>query len=131
MFYMSIQTILVTGVNGFVGHHLVRELQKQNCKIIGVGSQPAAAKEITAHLQEYIACDLTDSASVSSIDFSKVGAIIHLAAMASQANSFTSPQQTITVNSTMLTNLFEAAITQKQTPRFVLVSSGAVYDGGQ
>lgn len=130
---MSKKTILITGINGFVGPHLAREFAKRGCGVIGVGFQPEAAQELSETLESYIRCDLTNQSDVAKIDFSSVDAVIHLAGLSSQGMSFDQPQRFIADNSAMIISLFEAALKQKpaQLPRFVVVSSGAVYDSGQ
>ncbi|HSX27979.1 MAG TPA: NAD-dependent epimerase/dehydratase family protein [Candidatus Saccharimonadales bacterium] len=128
---MQTKNILVTGVNGFVGHHLAKELTNHKIGVIGVGSQPQPAAALQPFLLDYVQCDLTDEAAVDKLPLSKATAIIHLAAMASKALSFTKPKESINSNSNMVINLFEAALRQDAHPRFVQVSSGAIYRSDQ
>lgn len=127
------KTILVTGVNGFVGPHLARELTKRGAKVIGVGYDSVLNPSLSAEDVQYISCDLTNQEAVAKIDFSAVDAVIHLAGLASQAMSFEQPAKFISANSAMLINMFEVAMSQKleTQPRFVVVSSGAVYSSDQ
>lgn len=129
---MNKQHVLVTGINGFVGKHLVRELHSQNIAVVGVATEAPSA-EIAPLLDRFIACDLTKIESVSAIDFSDITAVIHLAARANQGESFEMPLAYISDNSAMIINLFETVLAQKtQTPpRFVLVSTGAIYNNNQ
>lgn len=130
--YMDTQNkkIIVTGINGFVGPHLAHELKNRNITVIGVGTD--AQPKNSELLDEYIACDLTDAESVaSSIDFTDVDAVIHLAGLSNQGKSFAEPQLFITANSAMVVNLFEAATAQDKKPRFVIVSTGALYNSDQ
>jgi GDP-4-dehydro-6-deoxy-D-mannose reductase len=129
---MSTQRILVTGVNGFVGPHLVRELKNQGITVVGAASQKANP-EVADLLDDFIACDLTNLESVSKIDFASIDAVIHLAALSNQGMSFDQPQKFIADNSAMVINLFEATLAQKpeRHPRFIMVSSGAVYESSQ
>ncbi len=123
---------MVTGVNGFVGHHLANELKQRDIYVVGVAhTEPDA--EIKAHLDEFISCDLTKPEEVAKLDFGTVDAVIHLAALASPALSFEQPQLFISANSAMVINVFERALSQKleNPPRFIMVSSGTVYDGHQ
>lgn len=123
--------ILVTGINGFVGPHLAKELKKRGVTVIGLGHGEASA-ELQTDLEQYLPLDLTNEAAVrDSLDFSNIQAVIHLAGLSSQGMSFEQPQKFITLNSAMLINLFETALQQKQTPRFVVISTGAVYDANQ
>ncbi|MGH7196907.1 MAG: NAD-dependent epimerase/dehydratase family protein [Candidatus Saccharimonadales bacterium] len=127
------QTILVTGINGFVGHHLAAELKSRNLSVIGLGHDGRPTEEVSKYIDTYIGCDLTNEAAVKEVDFSKVDVIIHLAGLASQGMSFAEPRRFIADNSAMIINLFEAAMSQQlnHKPRFIVVSSGAVYDNNQ
>ncbi len=129
---MTKKTILVTGINGFVGKHLVRELHGRDIKVLGTGLSKVD-DEIAGEVDDFIACDLTNLDSVSAIDFGSLDAVIHLAALSSQGMSFDQPQKFIADNSAMVINLFEAALAQKpkQYPRFIMISSGAVYESDQ
>ncbi|HEV2402967.1 MAG TPA: NAD-dependent epimerase/dehydratase family protein [Candidatus Saccharimonadales bacterium] len=118
--------ILITGTNGFVGHHLVHELYKNGHKVIGIGG-PQFADGNSRELADYLVCDLTDEAQVSAIDFKGVEAIIHLAALASVQLSFDQPAHFITTNGSIGVNLFEALLRQGVHPRLVVVSSSDVY----
>lgn len=127
------KNILVTGINGFVGPHLARELQQRGCAIAGIGYDTKPSADVAPLVENYIACDLTNANDVAKIDFSKVDAVIHLAGLSSQGMSFAQPARFIGDNSAMLINLFEAALQQvpQKLPRFLVVSSGAVYDSEQ
>jgi GDP-4-dehydro-6-deoxy-D-mannose reductase len=129
---MKTQRILVTGINGFVGKHLVRELHTQNIAVIGTASSKPDP-EIADLLEGFVAVNLTDQESVSQLDFSNIDAVIHLAALAHQGLSFEHPRKFIDENSAMIIHLFETALVQKPQsyPRFIMVSSGAVYESGQ
>lgn len=128
---MDEKTILVTGINGFVGHYLTKELKTHNLQIIGVGSQPDPAADIKPLLAQYYQCDLTSEADVAKIDLAKADVIIHLAGLAAQGKSFQETHRTISDNSAMVINLFERALQQSVAPRFINISSGAVYDSNQ
>jgi GDP-4-dehydro-6-deoxy-D-mannose reductase len=79
-------------------------------------------------MADYIECDLTDAAEVQKIDFSGVSGVIHLAGLAAVGPSFDNPTMYVTANVGMQVNLFETAIKQNQHPKFVVISSGALYD---
>jgi GDP-4-dehydro-6-deoxy-D-mannose reductase len=125
------QKIIVTGANGFVGPHLARELKNHGHSVIGVGYGDATS-DLDGLLEDYIACDLTDPEAVKEkISYNGVDAVIHLAGMSSQGVSFEKPQQCITANSAMVVNLFEEALKQEKKPRFVVVSTAALFDSNQ
>jgi GDP-4-dehydro-6-deoxy-D-mannose reductase len=119
--------IIVTGANGFVGNHLIKELGENGHEVVGVGG-PVATSSTPSGLADYIECDLTDAAAVEAIDFSNVDGIIHLAGLAAVGPSFDRPIDYINGNIDMEINLFEAALKQDKHPKFVVISSGALYD---
>lgn len=129
---MSTQRILVTGINGFVGKHLVRELNAQGIAVVGTATSKPSP-EIADLLESFIPADLTDQESVGKIGFTQIDAVIHLAAHSHQGMSFDLPQKFIADNSAMVVTLFESILAQKidKNPRFVNVSSGAVYESAQ
>lgn len=119
--------IIVTGVNGFVGKHLVRELHKNNVSVIGVGREASAASEISELLEEYIVADLAEAWPADT----QADAVIHLAGLAAVGSSFEQPQAYIDLNSAMVTHMAEYYLTQSNQPRLMIVSSGAIYDSSQ
>lgn len=119
--------VLVTGANGFVGQHLVKELSDNGIKVVGIGGHIGSAGK-PAHIDEYMVLDLNDAAAVSKIDFKDIDGVIHLAALAAIGPSFDDPMGYITANIGMETNLFEAAMSQGAKPGFLIVSSSSLYD---
>lgn len=122
----NMSKILVTGANGFVGQHLVRELLKNNYEVLAVGGSqmpPLQEKGL-----EFIALDLMVAEATASIDFTRIDGIIHLAGMTSVGASFDHPFDYVKVNFGIEINLFEAALAQGASPRFIIVSSAMLYD---
>ena len=124
---MNKERVVVTGVNGFVGHHLARELHKSGLSVIGVGTDYKAADEISDIVDEYHQTDLSEKWPT----ISEARAVIHLAGLAAVGPSFDNPQKYINLNSAMATNLCEYYVGKDHKPRIILVSSGAIYDGKQ
>ncbi len=121
------QTVLVTGANGFVGKHLVKELVGNGLRVIGVGGRQADNGKPEG-LADYLMLNLTEPEAVKKIDFSAIDGVIHLAALSAAAPSFDEPMNYITTNIGIETNLFETALAQNARPRFLVVSSGMLYD---
>jgi GDP-4-dehydro-6-deoxy-D-mannose reductase len=119
--------VLVTGANGFVGRHLVKELAENGISVVGVGGHIGDAGK-PAHVDDYIVLDLNDAGAVDKIDFTGVDGVIHLAGLAAVGPSFDKPLEYITTNVGIQINLFEAAIKQKSAPKFLVISSGSLYD---
>ena len=124
---MSKESVVVTGVNGFVGHHLARELTSSGLSVIGVGTDETIAPGIADIVNEYHQVDLSERWP----DIPHARAIIHLAGLAAVGPSFDNPQKYINLNSAMVTNLCEYYVNNDDKPRIILVSSGAIYDGRQ
>ncbi|NCU31098.1 NAD-dependent epimerase/dehydratase family protein [Candidatus Saccharibacteria bacterium] len=116
--------IIITGINGFVGKHLTRELKKYNHSVIGIGMEPEAHPEIRELLDGYYNEDL----SIGWPKIQDASAIIHLAGLAAVGPSFDNPQKYININSSIVTNMCEYYLKQDKKPRIVMVSSGAIYD---
>ncbi len=124
---MSRDRIVISGVNGFVGHHLAIALHKAGMLVVGIGQDSGVDTIIEEFVDEYYQADLTTTWPVTG----HVKAIIHLAGIAAVGPSFDSPQKYINVNSSMVTNLCEYYLNQEIEPRIILVSSGAIYEPNQ
>lgn len=120
--------VLVTGANGFVGNHLVQELINNGYEVVGVGGPLLPGSHTPPGLSSYVVADLTKPDEVAKIDFTGVIGVIHLAGLAAVGPSFDNPLLYLNANIGMETNLFEAATKQGVKPKFVVVSSGALYD---
>ena len=113
--------VAVTGVNGFVGRHLVRELTDHGHAVIGMGLGPA--ENAVGHLLcDYVAVDLCQRWPSVDCD-----AVVHLAALSAVGPSFEDPQLYIESNSAPITNMGEALLSMTRRVRVVMVSTGAVY----
>lgn len=116
--------IVITGVNGFVGKHLVRELTSNQHSVIGLDRSEAPHPEIVDDLSDYHVADL----SAEWPELADVDAIIHLAGLAAVGPSFDKPQAYININSAIVTNMCEYYLKQNKKPRVLMISSGTVYD---
>ena len=122
------QKVLVTGANGFVGQHLVKELAENGMTVVGVGGQTGVTEK-SPHVSEYMVLDLNDAEAVKKIDFKDIDGVIHLAGLAAVEPSFKDPMLYISTNIGIQVNLLEAALAQKASPRVLTISSGNLYDG--
>ncbi|MDB5168805.1 MAG: NAD-dependent epimerase/dehydratase [Candidatus Saccharibacteria bacterium] len=121
------KSVLITGVNGFVGHHLAKELHNAGYRVHGIGGHIGSSAQ-PPFVDIYTTLDLADSGTVETVDFSGVDAVIHLAGLAAVAPSFDEPMRYININIGIQVNLFEAAIAQGASPKFLIISSGSLYD---
>lgn len=119
--------ILVTGADGFVGNHLLKELVDHGAKVVGIGGNLGTSKA-SSLASTYMVLDLSKQESAKQIDFSNIDSVIHLAGLAAVGPSFDNPMQYISTNIGIQINLFEAALSQNAKPKFLIISSGTLYD---
>ena len=121
--------IVVTGASGFVGRHLIDLMLRRGDSIIALGgaktnkSEDASKKNLS-----FLVIDLMNRSDLSLVDFLEVDYVVHLAGLAAVGPSFDNPMQYIETNVGIEINLFEEALRQKAFPKFLIVSSGSVYD---
>lgn len=123
--------ILVTGINGFVGRHLVRELVLRGCEVAGIGHRGPADQEISGLLDSYHVCDFTDEKQVMRLPLQDVDVVVNLAGLANVGASFDNPQAYERVNVLVLKHLAKHLGLQNPAARLVAVSTGAVYSSEQ
>ncbi|WP_160116173.1 NAD-dependent epimerase/dehydratase family protein [Legionella busanensis] len=95
------QTVLITGAHGYLGHHLVTKFKQNNVQVIEVLRTPDGNK---------LGCDLTDKSSVLRT-FSKLkpDIIIHCAAFVPKSLSEYNNTRLSLLNSEMLKNILNAS----------------------
>ena len=124
----SHHTVAVTGINGFVGKHLARELANHDISVVGIGQEKDVHDDIGNSVDRYYQANLAETWPIKG----RVDAIIHLAGLSSVGSSFDRPQDYIDLNSSMVTNMAEYYLrTGAASPRFVVISSGTVYSPDQ
>ena len=124
-------SVLISGINGFVGHHLAKALSDQGFRIIGTGMQPKPTAAIADLIDQYINCNMTDAAAVSRLPFEAVDVIFSLAGLAKVGDSFAERQKYMAVNVNVLAVVCERLLKQKLPTKVIAVSTGAVYDPNQ
>lgn len=127
--------VLVAGVNGFVGHHVARELHNHGHVVIGTGMDLALDPALSSYVNEFYAqCDLTDPTQVAKLPLDRVDAVINLAGIARVDESFGDDAQAkydrvnVGAHVTVIDRLQKLG---KVDTRVVAVSTGAVYDNFQ
>jgi len=125
-------TTIITGINGFVGQHLAREMHQAGCEVWGIGRDATPSPEIAELVTHYYQCDLTDANAVAKLPWQDVNSVINLAGLANVAASFGQADLYKKVNVDVLKNLGAALLAKKLTAvRVLAVSTGAVYDPTQ
>lgn len=125
------EKIIVTGVNGFVGEHVVDTFKEDGFEVVGIGSDNSPNEKVAHKLDTYVSCNLLDVDSVNNIDLNNARAIIHLAGLSAVSRSFDQAQRYISDNAVMTYNLLDHAKTSNMQGRAIVVSSGALYDPNQ
>jgi GDP-4-dehydro-6-deoxy-D-mannose reductase len=118
--------VLITGADGFAGHHLLRELlatAPADLQIHGTTFRPVVDTTITYHV-----LDLRDERAVSDlIGTLQPDQIYHLAGTASVGQSYHAAWSTLENNIRAQLNLILACVEHGLKPRMLVVGSGDIY----
>lgn len=122
-------SLVVTGIDGFVGRHVARAAKSMGLAVHGIGYAKDLESSVAQLVDTYVAADLTQEWPVTP----PADAVIHLAALAAVGPSFSRPQEYISANSGMVTHMAETLLASGFRGTVLAVSSGAVYDasGGE
>jgi GDP-4-dehydro-6-deoxy-D-mannose reductase len=128
---ISMKKILVSGVNGFVGKHLLREIVSRGHKAYGVGREETAHPEISSILSGYFIADLTRSEDVANLPLDEIDTVISLAGLARAGDSFKEPEKYLKINVDVASVLANEILSRNLPVRFIAISTGAAYDSNQ
>jgi GDP-4-dehydro-6-deoxy-D-mannose reductase len=120
--------VLITGVAGFVGGHVVDFLREQHpgASVVGLDSHPAARARALGI--EIVQCDLGDAASVrAALARIRPDRVVHLAAQSSPQRSWDDPASTLRTNVLGMLHLLEAVRAGAAAPRILAVGSADEY----
>jgi GDP-4-dehydro-6-deoxy-D-mannose reductase len=123
-------TLLITGISGFVGGHLV-ELLRAEHPDEGIAGIVRPGKPVPEHLREgvrLLEADLEDAAAVeSAVAAVRPDSIVHLAGQSSVQRSWEDPAGTLKTNLLGLLHLLEGARSLGLAPRLLVVGSAEEY----
>ena len=128
--------VLITGVAGFAGRHLLRHLETEGDREIhGADHAPLDAipdaGPLRSGLASYRAVDISDAAAVESwIREGRPDHVVHLAAQASGMESIRHPATTYRVNALGALNVLEALRVTDSRAKLLLVGSADIYGSG-
>jgi len=113
---------IITGINGFVGPYLERELRNGGYEVFGMGSEP------TSEFERYFQADVRDREALEQAFFEiKPTHIFHLAGISAPMIAKENPELTHSVNVGGTKNVLEASLGLESKPRILVVSSSYVY----
>ncbi|MGB3714160.1 MAG: GDP-mannose 4,6-dehydratase [Candidatus Promineifilaceae bacterium] len=120
--------VFLTGATGFAGSHLVDSLLDDGYEVYGL-VHPASGHQPPPEHENFIPIigDLTDLAGLKSA-FSDVrpSIVYHLGGIASPAQSWKNPAQTLAINAGGTANVLEAALICGK-PKVIVVTSALLY----
>jgi len=117
--------VIVTGANGFIGIHTVRELLKKGYNVEAVDVKTEGLKEFSNDKRCAIRnMDILDEDFKNLIE--RGDKVLHLAAVARFETAESNPQLAVRVNVEGTLNVIEACI-EKKADRLVYSSTGSVY----
>ena len=129
--------VLVTGANGFAGSWLLRALVASGHEVVGAAGLESAAAILTDEDRarvRWVPLDLEDAASVERCAAEARDAVVHLAGIASVADSLADPQRAWRVNTLGTVRLLEELAGRRRRegtdPVVLVVSTAEVYGCG-
>lgn len=114
--------ILITGVSGFIGNSLYRELVRRDCRVFGLSRQVNLTDMMSIIQTNYDEAHLTEI-------INEVGAslIIHTAGSSSVGGSILDPESDYISSVELYKKILGSALNAKFPPKIVFISSAAVY----
>jgi GDP-4-dehydro-6-deoxy-D-mannose reductase len=130
--------VLVTGADGFVGRHLLRRLVGEGHEVTAArrpGGADLPIADTTLLSLRWLSLELADPASVAAVAGHAADAVVHLAAVSSNADALRDPDEAWTVNALGVVRLLGALGARRVAgladPLVLLISSAEVYGLGE
>ncbi len=122
--------ILITGITGFVGGHLVESLVPREHALFGIsrrGSWPTHLAHLATKAQ-LLPGDLADTSSAEAVlNQARPDWVLHLAGYANPGRSFQEPDRCWHDNLNATRSLYDAITRSGLRPRILFVSTGLIY----
>jgi GDPmannose 4,6-dehydratase len=127
--------ILISGITGFVGGYLARELLNQGNEVFGLirrrsdSSKPKLLNELGIYDEiKFIHSDITELSNLlSALSYSNPDWMFHLAAQSFVPRSFSDPLGTFQINCLGTQNVLEALRLKDMNTRFIFAGSSEEY----
>jgi len=124
------QKVLITGISGFVGRHLVSFIQQQrsNCQIFGLARNLNEGQQLINKEIRFFKADITDFVKLRKIILAlQPDKIFHLAAQVSVPRAWQNPQETFEINVFGALNLLESIRALNKKPAILIAGSSSEY----
>ena len=122
--------ILITGITGFVGGHLVEALLPRGDALFGLcrrGAWSPALDHLTSKA-ELLPGEIADTARVEAVvNHARPDWVVHLAGYANPGRSYLEPDRCWHDNLTATRSLYDAIARTSLRPRILYVSTGLIY----
>jgi nucleoside-diphosphate-sugar epimerase len=122
------ESVLVTGVAGFIGSNLAERLLREGYRVVGLDNLAYGIREQIPSGVEFHKADVR-SADIYSL-FDKIDIVFHLAAKNCIADCQNDPVETADINVTGTANVFEAARRAK-IKKLIYAESSSIYEGSK
>ena len=122
------ESVLVTGVAGFIGSNLAERLLREGYRVVGLDNLAYGICEQIPSSVEFHKADVR-SADIYSL-FDKIDIVFHLAAKNCIADCQNDPVETADINVTGTANVFEAARRAK-IRKLIYAESSSIYEGSK
>jgi len=120
--------VLITGAGGFVGRHLADLCAGEGATVVGCGRDAAPPGSLPASVADYVRADLSYVAEASrAVRRAAPERVLHLAASASVAASWSDPAAVLANNLSSTANVLEAVASVAPGARVLVACSGEQY----
>jgi len=117
---------LITGINGFLGRYIARELSERGWRVVGVDIAPQGSTELPTG-SVYRCLKLPNTGLEHLLQEYPPSLCVHCAGSASVAQSIEDPKADFHANTALTLEILDTLRQRAPRSRFILLSSAAVY----